>query len=577
MRKLFFPLALCSSLVEAQPLSDVVMVPRDSSAASIARFKALQAELSAGNQVVVDAPATRKNFDLSPLTVPPPENISSLINKLGEFSALPLSMETIEKVEADIERLVKNDPSSSPSFLTTLHDRQESKRTPFFSVSAASVPDNVMTPVITASSTGNFGVNATLATRLLRARAQGLAVRASEFQLLPAASKISSTVAPKFFGRYNATLVALEATLERPTSANVSELEENARLTRDEFTNAWPELRKDSAKRSNAVRRLDGLMEQSALKAVYALPSNFEPQTYEKIYRQAGRTVPLYESGSRFCTGYLLSKDWLMTAGHCLKRSDIQDISIRIAPPKAGDPEVSISVDGQWPSTGTGRTDADPIDYVFLHLAPNKDSQTLIDVLQNSAPLCLSTMSPQYKRPIVVIAHRPDTNLKVYDHAYVWFPFQIGPQKFQEMSAMAGARLQRLAESWFVSQAKRESFFEESMSKFEASYKVVGQTRQYRSEHPGLAERPYFGMDTDTYRGNSGAPVFLREEVCVVGVFSGGALDGAKIQEATWKEHEFAVPLSEIVKHVRSLDIAADGATDAEKLSRQNLLALLPQ
>jgi hypothetical protein len=80
-----------------------------------------------------------------------------------------------------------------------------------------------------------------------------------------------------------------------------------------------------------------------------------------------------------------------------------------------------------------------------------------------------------------------------------------------------------------------------------------------------------FGFDTDTQSGNSGGPVYSRVDVCVVGVFGGGRPDNVKITEATWKEHEFATPLSAVLKDLK----AYDAATLVEPADRANVAALL--
>jgi hypothetical protein len=70
------------------------------------------------------------------------------------------------------------------------------------------------------------------------------------------------------------------------------------------------------------------------------------------------------------------------------------------------------------------------------------------------------------------------------------------------------------------------------------------------------AARPSFGIDTDTSSGESGSPVFGRLSRCIVGVFSSGQRDTLVAPEASWCEHEVAIPASEILKGIRSTDKA---------------------
>jgi hypothetical protein len=346
-------------------------------------------------------------------------------------------------------------------------------------------------------------------------------------------------------------------------------------LTRDSFVRIWPQLRANPEMRREAVRRLAGLMEQSSLKALYGITSNFDPVSYNKIFMQSQRTVALVERGRRFCSGYVLSAEWIMTAGHCLKRGDVAGLEAWISVDDSASP-IKVALDDHWPRSGTGLSDEDPIDFVFLHMRSDESVAQYLTAIERGAPACLDTQPLDYEQPVVVIAYRDEAPLKVYDHAYVWFPFRVRSQRFQEMSAMTGAKIQRLAEAWFPGElGKQVDFFERNMTNFESSYQSRGEFREYRAERAGLNRRAYFGMDTDTFKGNSGAPVFAREKVCVVGVFSGGAGENARIDEGTWKEHEFAIPLSEVAAHLRSLD-PGESATALQKASREALVRIMP-
>jgi hypothetical protein len=84
------------------------------------------------------------------------------------------------------------------------------------------------------------------------------------------------------------------------------------------------------------------------------------------------------------------------------------------------------------------------------------------------------------------------------------------------------------------------------------------------------ATRPSFGIDTDTSGGDSGSPVFDRLSRCVIGVFSAGQRDTLVTPEASWREHEVAIPISEILKRIRSVD---KGQAFGDRVIDENLLA----
>jgi len=579
MWKLVIPLALVASAATAQTVDpDVLLVPVDSKAATLDQFKAVQGQLAQSPDLVIDKPDSIAGFSARAAVTEDPVKFRSIISPTA-VAALPLSRRRINDVSADVTALLKTETGTKRTYLSTLRESFKNTATPYVDLTTLNLATPAAGVIAGQGANGQFDSDKDFAAALLRARASGFGVRASEIKLLVNAVKPAGTTLNAFDVQYNATLQKLSDTLHAPSADNQAAFKADAALTRDKFIEIWPSIRDKPKERGEAVRRFAGLMEQSSLKAVYALSSNYDPPTYSSIYDQSIRTVALFERDEQFCSGYLISEEWVMTAGHCLKRGDVQGMKASIALPANGPTSAAtfqVSVDDKWPGTGTGLLDTDPIDFVFLHLAGSPQFDAAWPTLKAQAPLCLQKDPPDYEKPVIVIGYQPQTPIKVYDNAYVWFPFRVLPQRYLEVSAMTGAKLERLAEAWFSDPAEQENFFKENMDDFDKSYAANGNYREYRAERAGLAKRPYFGMDTDTFHGDSGAPVFDRDKVCVVGVFSGGALENAQIDEGTWKEHEFAIPLSEIVKYVRALDIAANGATDSQKASRQALLALLP-
>jgi V8-like Glu-specific endopeptidase len=61
------------------------------------------------------------------------------------------------------------------------------------------------------------------------------------------------------------------------------------------------------------------------------------------------------------------------------------------------------------------------------------------------------------------------------------------------------------------------------------------------------------GIVADTFRGNSGGPVYDREHgQCVTGILLLGAPDTGVRRTVNWKEHERVVPISAIMDEIRA-------------------------
>ena len=207
-----------------------------------------------------------------------------------------------------------------------------------------------------------------------------------------------------------------------------------------------------------------------------------------------------------------------------------------------------------------------PIDYVLLHIDESdlsgKDILTRwLDNLDQSVPLCIRDEEANYRDPIVVIGRLRSDSAKVYDHAYVWFPFQVSVKQFNILSADIGFGLESFVQSWF-DKADWAREFNKRYKQFEEAYSSVngGDKLEFRmTRRPVTVDRPYIGFDTDTVTGNSGSPIYSRVDNCLLGVFAGGLTNGAVFANSSWSRHEFGTPISAIIA-----DLMQRGTGDEE-------------
>lgn len=557
--------------------SQNVLVPNDWSSVGLKDFSAVSNGLGRSSQIRLARTAPVIGRPVLPVTTDSQLTVGSKSGK-QTAAAIALPAFNLRKATQDFLNRVSVEGAGKTTFLSDLRLRLSVQAVSSLALTGSFTKlwDARGAGLQTATAqAGQLDQNEVVAAAILRATKLGFPVRADELQLLKAAQPASSPALAGFQVQYNKALATLSDAIVQPDAGTASMFADQVKVTDTNFVALWPTLRHDPVARGEAVHRLDALKAQSALKAIYGLPSSFLPASYGDIARQSRRTVSLVIAGSAPCSGLLIDDEWVVSAGHCMANTDYQ--SLRIALDDEDGHQILLAVDDEWPRSGHGENDGDPIDYVFLHLVGSPASAPVVRNLEQKDPLCLASMPADYREPVIVIARRDSDPTRVYDNAHVWFPFRVGPVAYNELAAETGAKLQRLAESWYPDdKVGRDRFFETNMSSFEDSYVAeMGAFREYRTTLHDLGPRPYFGMDTDTVHGNSGAPVFSRQDVCVVGIFSGGQSDGAQIQEGTWAEQEFAMPWTEVDKDLRALATNSDGATSTTIAARIRLLAIL--
>ena len=352
------------------------------------------------------------------------------------------------------------------------------------------------------------------------------------------------------------------------------------RRTTEQFTDLYTRAVEagDAQARSEIVESYANVRQQ--LKAIYDTYDNYPPWSYEQIFRNAGAVVAIGVPGASqaICSGVLVGHDLVLTAGHCFK-SDLPDeleVWFDFIQDQEGvrDPQTRRISELVAPSRD--KHDAffdqsfgrDLYDYAIVRFVQDEDDERLIprvslpscqvepaesppddaapeiqaqwqDMREEwearciRSPQCLRDARVRRGRPLYVVGYPKGTRETVHDNGRVYLPYQLTSNDFDELKLEI--------EADYMEHPERERILME----FTESY--VLRPPRYFLEDVRYGGQPKIGIVADTFRGNSGSPVYDRDDHCLVGMLIGGAEDRGERLLASWQHHEAVLPVSAIL------------------------------
>lgn len=334
------------------------------------------------------------------------------------------------------------------------------------------------------------------------------------------------------------------------TAADLRQLKRSAEVTEQQLVQAYKTLgagqrseQRELVEQHAEVRRLS--------KSLYGLDHDdrYPPQAYQRIYANSRGAFALRarQEDKPRCSAVLIGETLALTNNHCILDETAEEFEALF--------DYEEDLDGNqlarqvFPVTAIRLSDEDErgnLDFVLLELGTNAEG---VPPGKAYPVQCLSLARVRRDDPLYVIGYPLGEPRTVHDNSFVYFPFRVTPDEYIAMKLLVSAEFDSI-------EAEDRSYREGKLKEFVDSYQLRDGDGDPYYEYISVRfdRQPTIGADSDTYRGNSGSPVYHRRSHAVIGLLFDGQEDLSEPWAAGWRAHEAVLP---IVKVVEQLDIAA--------------------
>jgi Trypsin-like peptidase domain len=300
-------------------------------------------------------------------------------------------------------------------------------------------------------------------------------------------------------------------------------------------------------------------------KTLYGASDNYAPWRYDRIFTDAAAVVAIGEPGedTAICSGVLVAENIVLTAGHCFSGPPVREPSqLEILFGYAKRPDGSSPSPmrravkanflappaEKWPDLFNKKFSQHLYDYALIQFETRQGEDLIPEVeivpgkKVKPEPQCLRETPPDRADPLYVIGYPRGGPATIHDNGRVELPYRVMGNVFDTLRLDVDAD--------FLGEPDHEQI----LSDFDNSYILDSSDLLKRRYLFDIREngQPRMGVIADTFRGNSGGPVYDHErEQCVVGILNRGMGDTGQRLEADWKVHERVLPMKAIIDDLR--------------------------
>lgn len=323
-----------------------------------------------------------------------------------------------------------------------------------------------------------------------------------------------------------------------------SNVESAYKRAQDELAKLYGDVlaRKNPLNRTRVAGAYAGLVTEK--KAVFGRKDNYVPDVYNAIFQRSkacvGLVHPEAQGGAPHgawrptVSGVLIAPDLVLTCSHEITNETLgnQDIEVWFGyeqdlngtpRPKTTAKVLGVKYDG------IKATPARPLDFAVFQIEHT-----------DLPPAPLTDAPVQLDAPVYVVGLPRGEYEVVHDNAHVMFPFEVTEAGYKNLILSVHASL--IGQEEDSAQATDDllglSYEKTPVSTQKNVYRYF---LSLNGEH-----MPVMGADCDTFHGDSGAGVFLRNSSECCGILMAGEPDNRTFEGATFQHHEKILPFKVI-------------------------------